>query len=363
MNANDFNQISDKNLANLFSVLTKYSVNKKLQFEESEVFQYTESKEISKSNYNVDLLEENINYKIQTNLERETIKFFEDGTQQTQHLADVPCDKYNKLVPILFSSIGAIILEYKDNKLSIYNKPKFKEYLITPELSLLSNELREIIQKIENIIEIDKEIIKDSDNIRTYVSTILVSNLRKKMEDELIINFNKETNNQDWLVIDGIIQSNHVYSKEATYDKKIGMIKRIREKWISDKDFYNILKQMNHVKNKPIRSMKFGLTRVTSPASKKILELISCYSKLYNYNMFKNTDYYFSLFRFEILKKYKELFDNLLVSILDFSVPIPPTTSDSWDKKIYPIYRCEQYLNTLSSKNQTRIRNIIGSVI
>ncbi len=289
--------------------------------------------EITLGSEDCEVLEKSPTYEIPDS-EPLDIIYFIDGIQRTQFLGNVPSEKLKQHVPIIFTTSAAIIVKLENGHVRRYIEPLIYEKFIVPELKFLPKEIADVFPK-ENLHEIpenDFDFTRPANMFRSWVFANVVVSLRYKVEMDIINEFDRT--NPDWIVIDGFIRG------VENNDKKIGIIKRHGKEWLDSKLKFEVLQ--NFVKNhgKKLRSCFFRMPTKTGFRPK----IISCYSKLlYDLRTQLAINPEFSLIRVETPYEHKDKFESILNTILSYNSP-RCNPSDSWDKKIFPIYMAEKML-------------------
>jgi hypothetical protein len=277
--------------------------------------------------------------------------YFMDGVQRSFTLGKVFCDGINKILPLRYCILGAIILHREDKILNVWEEPMIEHRIIAPPKEFLPNEVVESIDKQAMYVNIEDISNKDRSGVDQLMN-VYVSKERIRLEGNIISYFNRKKD--DWIIIDGPLTEKNFFAAETFLDstKKIGVIKRHRKQYYSDKVEFRIHKALNlaNKSEQNLRTPKFYINRQINGQN---IRLVSCYTKLH----FMSRDPDFSLIRIETYDQNEELFDNMVDLVRKERFPLSHP-SNVWDKKIYPIKMCEQYLNAIIPSIKT-IKTVI----
>jgi len=274
--------------------------------------------------------------------------YFHDGIQRTQFVGNVFSEPIKRLVPIMFTTVGAIVVHLDGEHVRQYLDPIIIERFITPEKSLLPKEIADSIPP-DFLHELPGFVATTHPNeFRKRMFEDVVKRLRQDTEHKIIKAF-EARNPDDWLVIDGPLRD------IAPVEKRVGIVKR-HVSYLLDGDLmFDVLKDFVANSGTRVRSCKFKVTYKTAHAK----EILACYSKLlYNFKSGIVNNPEFSLIRVETAYKHAAEFDKILNMVLAMNSPMSKP-SDSWDKKIYPIYQAELFLKA-NAKDDKLIRTAFG---
>lgn len=270
--------------------------------------------------------------------------FFEDGKQRTIQIGFIPAQSGNHhiLIPVHFFSVSAVILQRKEAELKLWDTPEVQQGLFV-EKSLVPDQ--QILHQFEdvglNIVNISGE-GGDYDDLRRRALQE-AKKRRLEVETRLIGRWRESTETQDhFLVVDGTLMN---FRNEQNVERCVGVSKSFGSRYFSVSD-HNRIMRMSEFE----RSWTF---RFHSPddenddLSHGSRERISWYLRLRSR---PNTDPEFGLIRVEISQhhierasEYAERFSKYLLSErLPTSYPAP-----RWDKHLYPIRACENYLSSI----------------
>nr|MDO8118414.1 hypothetical protein [Candidatus Sigynarchaeota archaeon] len=280
------------------------------------------------------------------------LRYFQDGIQRTLFIGNVFSDAIQRLVPVLFSTVGSIVVCVNDQgNVRQYTEPVVREKFVVPKISYLPKEIVDAIpaEFIEELPATSK-IIQPND-FRKMAFNHFIRPEREKVEKKTIEDF-EIANPDDWLVIDGYIQ------KAKPHDKKVGIIKRHGRWWLDEGTMYQVLKEFSCNHGQRLRSCKFRITYKDAFRA----ETVSCYTKLlYDFKPGLVNNPEFSVIRVEVPFQHEHKLEAILTRILDMNSPMSNPV-DSWDKKIYPILVAEKLLKA-RAKDQKLVLAAFGKVI
>nr|MDO8110168.1 hypothetical protein [Candidatus Sigynarchaeota archaeon] len=342
--------LSNHDFMAIGSTITKYTNTMECGLEEQAIgINVPDDDTENNKNPSIKLLETTPSVKIMSS-DRLPLIYFQDGIQRTQFVGNVFSDKIKRLVPILFTTVGAVIVKLDGEHILRHLDPIIIEKFITPDPDLLPKEIANAIPKEYLKVVSGFTASMHPNTFRERVLMDEVRALRHETERSIVRQFEK-TNPDDWLVLDGPI------SNFDPGDKRVGIVKRHYLSWIDPDVMFIALKDFVVNNGQRIRSCKFQITY----KSRGSMEAIACYTKLlYNFKAGMATNPEFSLIRVETPFKHAASFDGILNTILDMNTPMS-NPSDQWDKKIYPILMAEKFLKA-TAKDDTLIRTAFGGL-
>jgi hypothetical protein len=330
--------LSIEELYKVFSELKNFTVANEPVHEESEISIFPtmlEKKEMTVDN--VSNIEDIQLYDLQEKSDI-NIKYFMDGIQRTIFLGYIFNEDLKIILPIDYMIAGAVILVLDNKNLKVYDY-NITANLIIPPKDKLPQSFMDLLG--ENYIELS---ISDYDFYRDNLRSAMnhyATRERMKLERNIVYEFNKKYPDE-WIVIDGALTEKDMFTNEKFLDskKKIGVIKRHVKHYFEEEFEYSMFKLFQKIKADDIakRSWIFALNRKING---EVVNILSCYTKLF----FNNLDPYFSLIRIEVLDDYKSIFNDIITAVRQFRFPLS-YPSDVWDKKLYPIKVCEEFLKT-----------------
>jgi hypothetical protein len=343
--------LNNHDFISIGNAITKYTNTMEHGLEEQSIgIPVTDESKVIEKNPKIDVLEKDPIH-VLSSQDRLDLRYYQDGIQRTQFVGNVLSEKLQRLVPILFTTVGAIVVHLEGEHVRQYLEPIIVEKFITPPRDLLPNEIRDAIPPAF-LIEVpgyDKS-TKPND-FRKLVFENEISNLRQHVEKEIMVKF-EEKNQDDWLVVDGFID------KFDISDKKVGVIKRHGKDWLPPDIMFQVLKGFVSNGGQRVRSPLFKITYTTTRRP----ETVSCFTKyLYNFKAALATNPEFSLIRVEIPPRYKDAMEPILNTLLDLNSPMS-NPSDQWDKKLYPILLAEKILKT-HAKDDKMLRVAFGGLL
>lgn len=254
---------------------------------------------------------------------------FLDGAQTTRRVC-----YYQHSVPIVYGFIGAVIRKRDiDRCMSTYDK-EFQEKLYQPSCHLDTSGLKTAGLELRDV-KIRSGEKSDSNDIHPLrlleLARQTISNDRAELERELAERWVESSSPEDWLFWDGSITGSVEASK---HPRVVGVIKSHQTQYFGVEEQRKIL------------SLKVGeRSSVFQPRGKDWTPVYSWYLRLHSN---EGRDLYFGLIRIEAmagpetLKMADEISRWLLAERSPLALP-----DGRWDKMIYPIRDCEQYLRSI----------------
>jgi hypothetical protein len=270
--------------------------------------------------------------------------FFEDGRQRTVQIGFIPVTIGSQMVviPVHFFVVAAVILQRQDRELKVWGSPEMQTGVFV-EKSLVPDQ--SVLMQFEaaglSVIGTDAT---GGDYYNLRQAALREAKKRRLLaEDRLIAQWRQSEGTLDsFLVVDGTLMN---LRNEANVERCIGVSKSFGSRYFDVSDHNRIL-QMDEFD----RSWTFRFHSPDDDANDLRLggrERISWYLRL---RKRPNTDPEFGLIRVEISQRhldrapeYAERFSRSLLSErLPTSYPAP-----RWDKHLYPIRACENYLSSI----------------
>lgn len=256
------------------------------------------------------------------------LRYFMDGVQRTPFIGYVSSKRYVTFAPIHFHLSGVVIIEYDrtGNHQAVYG-PIYREKILIPSKKLLP---RDLVEKFESMLEETISVGKPSWDYRALRQKAIAksSQLRRTLEETAIMSFKKT--NGPFMVIDGPIAGRVLARKGA-----VGVIKTHMRQYLTRREEMEVF------------NMDAGTYSWTFKIPKKfggkVNPVYSVYMKLRS--LFD--DPFHGLIRIEMNPAVEKKIDEILAAVYDLKEPVV-TRTQSWDRKIYPIYLCERYLKANS---------------
>lgn len=255
---------------------------------------------------------------------------FLDGTQDARRIG-----YYSQTVPIVYGFIAAVIRERKsDRRMYTYDKVS-SENLYGSESRIDPNDLNLMRSNFKNV----KEDQKDSGSPDIHPMRLLelarraVSNDRAALERDLAKSWITNRSSVDsWLMWDGSITGSTETSKHPNV---VGVIKSHQTQYFSNEEQQKIL------------TLKVGeRSSVFQPRGKDWTPVYSWYLRLHPN---EGRDVYFGLIRIEAAATPETIAMADEISRWLLAERAPLSLPDSrWDRMIYPIRDCEQYLRSIA---------------
>lgn len=270
--------------------------------------------------------------------------FFEDGKQRTIQIGFIQGEygDTHVLVPVHYFVVAAVILKRENRELKVWRRPKISQGVFV-ESSLVPNQhLLGIFE--EGGLAVVSTNAQGADYYNLRRSALQEAKRRRLfLETELIAEWRQSEDAEDsFLVVDGTLMN---FRNEENVERCVGVSKTFGNRYFSISD-HNRIMQMKEFE----RSWTF---RFHSPEDDNddlrlgARERISWYLRLRSKT---HADPEFGLIRVEISQRHAEQatdfakrFSRFLLSErLPTSYPIP-----RWDKHLYPIQHCEDYLSSV----------------
>jgi hypothetical protein len=272
-------------------------------------------------------------------------RFFEDGRQRTIQIGYIRVTYPDNLVliPVHFFVVAAVVLERIDRKLSLWRGPLIKQGIFVAK-SLVPNQavLDEFEQAGLAVIDTESsELGVPSDYYDMRRRALRrAKDLRLSVEQELISQWRSDgASAHNFLVVDGTLMN---MRDERNVESCIGVSKSFGSRYF-DISKHNAIMQMKACQ----RSWTFRFHDPEEDLRKGVRERASWYLRLRDR---RRADPEFGLIRVEISKTYikqaPELATRFSRSLLSERLPTA-YPAPRWDKHLYPIRGCENYLSSV----------------
>jgi hypothetical protein len=255
---------------------------------------------------------------------------FLDGTQTTRRIGF-----YRQTVPVVYGFIGAVIRQRcAERRMSTCDK-EIAENLYFSHAHLDPSDLRTAGIALRDASEKSNE---ESGQSETHPLRLLeiarqtVSNDRAELERALAEKWVQNSSSDEWLFWDGSITGSVQAGKHAHV---VGVIKSHQTQYFGSDEQRKIL------------SLKVGeRSSVFQPRSKEWIPVYSWYLRLHPN---EGKDVYFGLVRVEAAASPQtiDMADEISRWLLAERSPLA-LPDGRWDRMIYPIRDCEQYLRSIS---------------
>jgi hypothetical protein len=285
-------------------------------------------------------------------------RFFEDGRQRTIQIGYIRATYPDNLVliPVHFFVVAGVVLERVDRKLSLWRGPLIKQGIFIAK-SLVPNQsvLNEFEQSGLSVIDTESsEGGAPADYYEMRRRALRrAKDLRLSIEQELIGEWRADPAAADnFLVVDGTLMN---MRDERNVERCIGVSKSFGSRYFEITK-HNQIMQMKAYQ----RSWTFRFHEPEDDLRKGVRERASWYLRLRDR---LRGDPEFGLVRVEISKKYiKEaptLADRFSRSLLSERLPTS-YPAPRWDKHLYPIRGCENYLSSVMPSIPTITASLQG---
>jgi hypothetical protein len=267
--------------------------------------------------------------------------FFEDGRQRTVQIGSIDTEYGNQhvMIPVHFFVVAAVILQRCDRELKLWGAAEVRQGILVDK-SLVPDQ--HILAQFKDTIVDTHGQGGDYYELRRYaLQTAKV--LRLEAENDLITKWRQSQEASDhFLIVDGTLMN---LRNEDNVERCVGVSKSFGSRYFPVSDHNRILRMKEFE-----RSWTF---RFHSPEDENdslslgARERISWYLRLRSR---PNVDPEFGLIRVEISRRHAEqapeyahrFSRSLLSERLPTSYPTP-----RWDKHLYPIQACENYLSSV----------------
>jgi hypothetical protein len=285
-------------------------------------------------------------------------RFFEDGRQRTIQIGYIRAEYASNLVliPVHFFVVAAVILERVEKRLTLWNEPVVEQGIFVAR-SLVPD------QSILTAFEQDGYLIVDTDgkdighggdyyDMRRRALRRAKEH-RLKAEQDLITRWRKAKEAMDsFLIVDGTLMN---MRDENNVDRCVGVSKSFGSRYF-DVSTHNRILQMSEFD----RSWTFRFHAPEDDQRKGVRERVSWYVRL---RAKHNPEPEFGLVRIEISKQYSDdasaMADKISKSLLSERLPTA-YPAPRWDKHLYPIRECENYLNSVMPSISTITASMCG---
>lgn len=278
-------------------------------------------------------------------------RYFEDGRQRTIQVGHIPVHHGEHLVllPVHYFAVSAVILERRpDRKLQVWEAPIIEEGIFVAK-SLVGDRraLEEIESKGLQIISTDRPGKNDYYALRSNALQE-AKKRRLAVEDQLIQRWrtSKDSAN-NFLIVDGTLMN---FRDEENVSQCVGVSKSFGSRYFDPTDNARIMRLKEFERSWTFR---FHGEEEGDDLRKGARERVSWYLRLRDGT---RHDPEFGLVRVEIGKAYvknstafADRFSKSLISErLPTSYPNP-----RWDKHLFPIRECENYLSSVMPSGAT----------
>ena len=254
---------------------------------------------------------------------------FLDGAQRTH----IPC--YLKMVPVLYGFIGAVVRERGDDRLMSTFAKLSQENLYCPHSYVNCEAMKHYGIPIRDVVELSSGKLDPGAAHPAQIKVAAqqaVSNDRAKLEYQLAEEWTQASSEDEWLLWDGSIAGS---VKTQKHPGIVGVIKSHQTQYFETADQMKVL------------SLKVGeRSSVFEPKGREWSPVYSWYLRLHPN---EGRDVYFGLVRIEAkaCQETISMADEISRWLLGERAPLALPDS-RWDRMIYPIRDCEQYLKSIA---------------
>ena len=264
--------------------------------------------------------------------DRAPLKYFMDGVQRTILIGHILSKSYGALLPLQLHLSGVVII---DDRSKVVYGPETQVKLIVPKKDFLP---QAVLDELDETVVETKDMGRPSYDYATlrkrgYEKS---SHLRDELEQKALRNFRKT---DGYLLYDGAIPNIDEFMQRKEI---IGLIKTHMTRFLELRDEPKVFTMpAGH------RSWLFEIRRRDLLHNKEY-PIHSCYLRLRKLGR----DPLAGLVRVEVNPSATKEIDEICLSIFDERLPVQINTSN-WDRKIYPIYRCERIISAHLPSRET----------
>jgi len=280
--------------------------------------------------------------------------FFEDGRQRTVHIGYIKAQfgRHEALIPVHYFVVSSVILKRTQRKLKVWSEPIVRQGILVQKSLVPNQRLLEEFEQMDLTVE-DTEGEGGDYYLLRNRALQKAKNMRLSVEDELIRKWRQSDDAQEnFLIVDGTLMN---FRDEQNVRQCIGVSKSFGSRYFSISENNRIM-QMNEFE----RSWIFRFHEPDDDIRQGARERISWYLRLRSR---VNSDPEFGLIRVEISWSHREnasvlaqrFSKSLLSERLPTSYPYP-----RWDKHLYPIRECENYLSSVMPSTSTIVESMKG---
>lgn len=280
--------------------------------------------------------------------------FFEDGKQRTVHIGFIKArfGSHEALIPVHYFVVAAVILQRKQRRLEVWRQPLMRQGILVQRSLVPNQHLLEKFEAMGLLIEDSEGEGGDYYELRNKALRKAKS-LRLHVEDELIRLWRTSDDAADnFLVVDGTLMN---FRDEQNVRQCVGVSKSFGSRYFSVTENNRIM-QMEEFQ----RSWTFRFHAPEEDVRMGARERVSWYLRLRSR---VNADPEFGLIRVEISHHYKdnapEYAERFSRSLLSERLPTS-YPSPRWDKHLYPIHECENYLSSIMPSISTIAASMKG---
>jgi hypothetical protein len=278
--------------------------------------------------------------------------FFEDGRQRTIQIGVIPTRLGNNeiLIPVHYFVVAAVILQRDGRRLVVWDAPIMRQGILVQRSLVPQHRVFEEFES-QGLSVLDTE--AEGGDYYQLRSRALQSakDLRLGIENELISHWRSRTT-EDFLVVDGTLMN---FRNEDNIQRCVGVSRSFGSRYFSVADHTRILKMPEFH-----RSWLFKFHGEDEDLRKGVRERISWYLRI---RQGTRAEPEFGLLRIELslrhLKQASVLANRLSKSLISERLPTPYPLA-GWDKRLYPIRECGNYLDSLMPSTTT-IRASMGA--
>lgn len=282
-----------------------------------------------------------VGYKYPEDTDCSEFSFFQDGRQRTVPIGFIPATYGSEkiMIPVHYFVVAAVILKRSGRRLALWSQPEIRQGILV-EKSLVPDQYE--LNQFEHsglVIETTDALGGDYYSLRSRALQ-RCKELRLQVEDRLIRQWrNSSESSKQFLVVDGTLMN---FRDERNVERCVGVSKSFGTRYFNVSENHMIL-QMREFE----RSWTFRFHDPEADLSQGARERVSWYLRL---RTRPNVDPEFGLVRVEISRRFvdnapelaERFSKSLLSERLPTSFPFP-----RWDKHLYPIRECENYLSTI----------------
>jgi hypothetical protein len=267
---------------------------------------------------------------------RSELRFFEDGIQRTLYIGHFIHDGFH--IPVHFCTAAAVILERDDRRFRVLER-----LFIRQEMLLISAANVPNPESLRKLAQSDIEVVDTGKATRNFNDLCRAAQYRAKVErlaiEKLLIEaWADRFSDGSFLVVDGTLMN--LRSEEAL-KRCVGVSKEVVERYFELQNHKKI-----HLLKEGQRSWVFNFKTTEEDPRFGARDRLSWYLRIRNTS---GRHPEFGLLRCELSRahmgRHTELADRFSASLFAERFPIA-FPDPRWDRLLYPIRQCEQYLRS-----------------
>ena len=321
------------------------------QFSEEELVPSYDTDKVDNRTFEIEPLGSVYKTEVDVSSGSSEFSFFEDGRQRTIQIGFIPVKHggATKIIPVHYYSIGAVILKRINKKLSIWNSPILESGIVIHNIAIPDkSKIDQLRQLGVNVLDTSNYENNSNGQYDYYIlkkwALEAVKKKKQKLEQELIEKWRTNEASNFFLIIDGSLIN---LRGEENLKRCIGLSKSPRMKMNN----YDKIMQLKEFERS--WTFSFHSNEEDDDVRMGVRERISWYLRLRTKS---NGDPEFGLVRSEIHASYKKeaknLADRFSKALILERLPTD-YPENNWDRVLYPIAVCENYLSSIMPSIKT----------